>query len=606
MDVRQPTIQINLQFAGGELNVFGGGDRLGSPSDKRGFSTLLHVVSGKANDGKGVTSRAPHAEADDPPAGTKPAMSRSPVRKIGDSKGAARRASRSEVDDRPATTKPTVQRGLSHQPNGSIDPEPRASQSEMKNISFPAMSDVAATDVAQESAYGTRTESWVAQPEAEDELSTTTSDSNPLLLSLLGAAVAAPLSTAAVTQDLVAVDTSTDQTARLSEVSRVPAIHPRDQSAEETAGLVRPELGFFDDMTGHARTSIAEDAVTPPSPPMSERQPDSTDAVLVVEKPGISRPLTALQGQAVERHDSHQGFPIMERQADVMPQTMVQAGQVAADGQDLAYGAETVTIQPIRQNGEATTAPVDRLSAQQTLDKSEPSLHQKNMQGESPETLTAAALSRPTQTEGSNAEFSGQRKEEGLKWFSRPDVHTADVLSRTPQPSGSEPLNVGSQPLSYQQGQGGAPANLQATSAPTVPPPAQTLRPSPDVEITQVPATHAVQFDMAPADFGQLRVRVVLSDHTIHTLMTTDRAELGQMLMGQQEQLSTQLSAAGLDVGRFQVQVNQERTNQSGQEWPSQAQGGRSKEQGDPRPQESSPETPVSSQTGTGLLSLFA
>ncbi|MDZ4856442.1 MAG: flagellar hook-length control protein FliK [Nitrospirota bacterium] len=598
MDVRQPTIQINLQLAGGELNVFGGGDRLGSPSDKRGFATLLHAVSGKANRGKEATSRAPHSEADDPSAGTKPPLSRSPLRKTGESKEATRRASRSEVDDRPATTKPTVQRGLSHQPNGSIDPEPRASQSEMKNISSTAMSDVPTADVAQESK--------AAQPEPEDELSTTTSDSNPLLLSLLGAAVAAPLSTAAVTQDLVAVDTSTDQTARLSEVSRVPAIHPRDQSAEETAGLVRPELGFFDDMTGHARTSIAEDAVTPPSPPMSERQPDSTDAVLVVEKPGISRPLTALQGQAVERHDSHQGFPIMERQADVMPQTMVQAGQVAADGQDLAHGAETVTIQPIRQNGEATTAPVDRLSAQQTLDKVEPSLHQKNMQGESPETLTAAALSRPTQTEGSNAEFSGQRKEEGLKWFSRPDVHSSEMLSRMPQPSGSEPLNVGSQPLSYQQGQGGAPANLQATSAPTVPPPAQTLRPSPDVEITQVPATHAVQFDMAPADFGQLRVRVVLSDHTIHTLMTTDRAELGQMLMGQQEQLSTQLSAAGLDVGRFQVQVNQERTNQSGQEWPSQAQGGRSKEQGDPRPQESSPETPVSSQTGTGLLSLFA
>jgi hypothetical protein len=115
-----------------------------------------------------------------------------------------------------------------------------------------------------------------------------------------------------------------------------------------------------------------------------------------------------------------------------------------------------------------------------------------------------------------------------------------------------------------------------------------------------------VQFDMAPADFGQLRVRVVLSDHTVHTLMTTDRAELGQMLMGQQEQLNTQLSAAGLDLGRFQVQVNQERTHHSGQEWPSQAQGGTSKEQGDPRPQDRSPETPNSSRTRTGLLSLFA
>ena len=175
-----------------------------------------------------------------------------------------------------------------------------------------------------------------------------------------------------------------------------------------------------------------------------------------------------------------------------------------------------------------------------------------------------------------------------------------------PQQSESESLNVGYQSLPYQQGQGGAPSNLQPTPAPTVQSSAQTLRPILDAEITQVPATHAVQFDMAPADFGQLRVRVVLSDHTVHTLMKTDRAELGQMLMGQQEQLNTQLSAAGLDLGRFQVQVNQERTHHSGQEWPSQAQGGTSKEQGDPRPQDRSPETPVPSRTRTGLLSLFA
>ena len=359
-------------------------------------------------------------------------------------------------------------------------------------------------------------------------------------------------------------------------------------------------------MTGHNRTSTAEEAVGSRFLPMPERQSGSTDAILVVENSEIRRPLTALQGQAIENHDSRQAFPIMERQEAGVPQTLVPAGQVAADGQDRARFAETVTLQPIRQSGEATTAQVDRLSAQQTLEKAEPSLHQKNMQEESPETLTAAALSRPTQTEGSNAESSGQRKEDGLKWLSRPDVHSADALSRMPQQSGSESLNVGYQSLPYQQGQGGAPSNLQPTPAPTVQSSAQTLRPILDADITQVPATHAVQFDMAPADFGHLRVRVVLSDHTVHTLMKTDRAELGQMLMGQQEQLNTQLSAAGLDLGRFQVQVNQERTHHSGQEWPSQAQGGTSKEQGDPRPQDRSPETPVPSRTRTGLLNLFA
>jgi flagellar hook-length control protein FliK len=113
---------------------------------------------------------------------------------------------------------------------------------------------------------------------------------------------------------------------------------------------------------------------------------------------------------------------------------------------------------------------------------------------------------------------------------------------------------------------------------------------------------------LAPADFGQLRVRVVLSDQTVHTHLSTDRAELGQMLTSQQEQLSTQLSAAGLDLGRFQVQVDQGRTNQSGQEWQSQSQSqsDTSQQQRDSRQQDHSPETPVPSQKRTGMLSLFA
>jgi hypothetical protein len=88
--------------------------------------------------------------------------------------------------------------------------------------------------------------------------------------------------------------------------------------------------------------------------------------------------------------------------------------------------------------------------------------------------------------------------------------------------------------------------------------------------------------------------------------MSTDRAELGQMLTGQQEQLSTQLTAAGLDLGRFQVQVDQERTNHSGQEWQSQAHNGTAHQQRDPRQQDPSQKAPVPAQTRTGMLSLFA
>jgi flagellar hook-length control protein FliK len=212
----------------------------------------------------------------------------------------------------------------------------------------------------------------------------------------------------------------------------------------------------------------------------------------------------------------------------------------------------------------------------------------------------------PTEGQGFNTDSDGQRKEDSLKWFAHADLQSVEVSSRPPQQSVIEPLDSGRQYLSYQQGQGGTPSNSQPASTPTVPPPSQTNLLSPDPATSHIPITHAVQFDLAPADFGQLRVRVVLSDQTIHTHLSTDRAELGQMLTSQQEQLNTQLSAAGLDLGRFQVQVDQGRTNHSGQEWPSQAHGGTSQQQRDPRQQDPSQEVPVPAPTRTGMLSLFA
>jgi len=208
--------------------------------------------------------------------------------------------------------------------------------------------------------------------------------------------------------------------------------------------------------------------------------------------------------------------------------------------------------------------------------------------------------------QGFNAESDGQRKEEGLKWFSRADLQLAEVSSRRPETSSVEPLDAGRQDLSVVQGQGGAPSTSKSAPPQAAVPSPQANRLSPDPEAAPGPITHSVQFDMAPADFGQLRVRLVLADQTVHTHMSTDRAELGQMLTNQQEQLSTQLSGAGLDLGRFQVQVDQERSNQSGQEWQSQAQGGTSQQQRDQRQQDRTQDAPVPAQARTGMLSLFA
>ena len=267
-----------------------------------------------------------------------------------------------------------------------------------------------------------------------------------------------------------------------------------------------------------------------------------------------------------------------------------------------------MTTQPTLQQHEEVAAKLDQPPVQQVLGKGELSLHQKQIQAASSEAQAAAALSGRMQDDGQGftSGSDGKGKDDGLKWLAHADFQSAEMPSRAPEPSTVESADGGHQYSSYQQGQGGIPSNIRPAATSTVPAPPQTSPLGPDLEPTAVPRTHAVQFDLAPADFGQLRVRVVLSDHTIHTHLSTDRAELGQMLTGQQEQLSTQLTAAGLDLGRFQVQVDQERSHQSGQDWQSQAHSGTPQQQRDPRQQDRPQDVPAPPQKRTGVLSLFA
>lgn len=127
-----------------------------------------------------------------------------------------------------------------------------------------------------------------------------------------------------------------------------------------------------------------------------------------------------------------------------------------------------------------------------------------------------------------------------------------------------------------------------------------------DHETPGAPPVHAVQFDLPPTDLGRLRVRVVLSDQTVHTYMTTDRAELGQLLSSRQDQLGTQLSASGLDMGQFRVQVDHHGANHSGQERLSRAYDDTLQQQRGHRQQERPPGSPVPDRERTGMLSLFA
>lgn len=606
MDLHQLSPQIGAMPASGELS-FGAGTSLGSPSQESGFSSVLQAASQRIDARREARSRAFQAERENRPSGTTQPVHRSLSSKTEGSRRATRPAAQAEHENRPPGTTQAVHRSLLHKAAGATETESRLPHTETDDEPSTTASDVP-TPLLDEPSSRTDTESHSLQAESGDDPSPATLGAAPLLVSLAGAPMVMPAATADSTQNVTGSDIVTSEVGGRVVVSESPMSQPAIQPAEGGASAV-PSENRGGDVVEQQRASTMGNTFAIVAPPAAEEKPSlgrtDTDIPGAVQS-DRSLPLSVQESPTAESMALNQGVPIKGQWEREIPQAPVLSGQDAAQGQAPVQPVP-VPAQPTRRNGDGSETQPERSPMQPILSEAEPSLRQKNTL-ESSDSHTAEALSGHTKVEGQglNTESDGQRKEEGMKWLAHVDLQSVDISSRRSQEPATESLDSGPQYLSYQQGQGGAASTIKSASAPAVPPTSQTNSLSPDTETAPIPLTHAVQFDLEPADFGQLRVRLVMSEHTVHTHLSTDRAELGQILTGRQEQLSTQLSAAGLDLGRFQVQVNQERASHSGQEWPSQAHGGTSHQQRDARQQEHSPETPVSSQKRTGVLSLFA
>jgi flagellar hook-length control protein FliK len=67
-----------------------------------------------------------------------------------------------------------------------------------------------------------------------------------------------------------------------------------------------------------------------------------------------------------------------------------------------------------------------------------------------------------------------------------------------------------------------------------------------------------IHLELPSHDSGPLNVRISMMDQTVHTQFTTDRNDLGALLFMRQDQLQQNLIKSGLELGQFQVHVNQE------------------------------------------------
>ena len=72
------------------------------------------------------------------------------------------------------------------------------------------------------------------------------------------------------------------------------------------------------------------------------------------------------------------------------------------------------------------------------------------------------------------------------------------------------------------------------------------------------PVAHSVMLDLDPLDMGPLRVRVMMSDQTVHAHIRTEHGELGQGLLQQGQSLESSLRTTGLEMGMLRVTVDQQ------------------------------------------------
>jgi len=82
---------------------------------------------------------------------------------------------------------------------------------------------------------------------------------------------------------------------------------------------------------------------------------------------------------------------------------------------------------------------------------------------------------------------------------------------------------------------------------------------APAVNVTSASGkAQTVHVELPSHDSGPLSVRIFMTDQTVHTQFTTDRNELGALLFTRQDQLQHNLAKSGLELGQFQVHVDQQ------------------------------------------------
>lgn len=84
--------------------------------------------------------------------------------------------------------------------------------------------------------------------------------------------------------------------------------------------------------------------------------------------------------------------------------------------------------------------------------------------------------------------------------------------------------------------------------------------------------TKSMVLEVSQADLGRVNIRVAVNQDVVHTHFSSDRNDMGQYLQNGQDRLQSALQTSGLDLGRFQVDIDRQSAGRSFQQPASQGQ----------------------------------
>lgn len=113
-------------------------------------------------------------------------------------------------------------------------------------------------------------------------------------------------------------------------------------------------------------------------------------------------------------------------------------------------------------------------------------------------------------------------------------------------------------------------AKLPAEAQPAVTTP--PVQPTDWMPGTSANQTKSMVLELSQADLGRVNIRVAVNQDVVHTHFSSDRSDMGQYLQSGQERLQSALQTSGLDLGRFQVDIDRQSAGRSFQQPASQGQ----------------------------------